>query len=106
MRGIRPFRLLILAVAALNAQTVDRALDALANNDTPAAERELEALSRAKPQDQEVAVARGVYLFQLGKFLQARQVLEPVAADPRGETFLLLSRAATGECAAVASGLR
>src|SRR2546425_1012415 len=92
--------LLLAWTVAAGGQTVEKALEAIAANDTARAERELEALSKANLQDREVASARGVYLFQLGKFVAARQALEPVASDPRGEIFLLLSRAATGECAA------
>src|SRR5713226_16076 len=104
MPAIRILTLLFVA-ATLGAQAVEKALDAISKNDPQAAERELEALSKANPQDREVALARGVYLFQLGRFVQARQILEPLAPDPRAETFLLLARAATGECSATAKAL-
>ena len=95
-----------LALGGLHAQTFDQAMDALDRGDARGAEAALEALARSRPQDREAALARGVYLFQLGKFSTARQALEPLAADPRAEPFLLLSRAAMGECAAVAAPLR
>ncbi len=106
MRATRALPLLLLAVATLRAQTVEKALQAIADNDTRAAERELEALRQARAGDREVELARGVYLFQLGKFVEARQALQPLASDPRAETFLLLARAATGECAAVGKTLQ
>src|SRR5262249_4935929 len=107
-RGGRPTKLPLvlaaLAVASLHSQTIDQAMDVLARGDTRAAETALEML--AKSQDKEAKLARGVYLFQLGRFVAARQGLEPLGADPRAETFLLLSRAAMGECATVTPDLR
>ena len=104
MPATRAIALLALA-ATLGAQTVEKALDAIAKGDARAAERELESLTNANPQDREVSLARGVYLFQLGRYAAARQALDPLASDPRAETFLLLSRAASGECPAVAKAL-
>jgi len=98
--------MLVVSIGVLNCQTFEQAMEAIARHDTRAAEAALEALGRARPQDREVALARGVYLFQLGKFVAAREALAPLAADSRAETFVLLSRAATGECVAVAGGLR
>ncbi len=102
----RWFPFAVLALASLHAQTFDQAIDALARADTRAAETALESLAKGRPQDREAALARGVYLFQLGKFSAARSALDPLAADPRAETFLLLSRAAMGECATAAPALR
>lgn len=105
MPAIRALAVFAVA-AALSAQTFERALDAVAKGDRRSAERELEALSKVNPQDREINLARGAYLFQLGKYAAARQVLDPLApSDPRAETFLLLTRAATGECPAVAGAL-
>src|SRR5262249_47700995 len=103
---MRAISSLLLAVVCLSAQRFDQALEAIGRNDGQAGEQALDALPKASPQDREVALARGVYLFQLGKFSDARRALEPLRADPRAETFVLLSRAATGECPAVASALR
>jgi tetratricopeptide (TPR) repeat protein len=105
---MRVIRALVAAagLGVLAGQTLDNALEALAKNDTRAAEGALEALTRARPKDPEAALARGVYLFQLGKFQAAREALAPLASDPRAETFVWLSRAATGECPAALPALR
>src|SRR5437899_683674 len=108
---IRPLACLVMLFVApascrqIAGAAVDKALEAISRNDVRAAERELEALSKADPQNREAALARGVYLFQLGKFAQARAVLEPLASDARAETIVLLARAATGECAGAAKSL-
>jgi len=104
--GARLVSLLVAGLGALGAQTFESALEAIGKNDAQAAEAALAALARANPQDREVSLARGVYLFQLGKFAPARKVLEPLASDPRAETFFWLARAATGECAVARPALR
>ena len=72
MLVIRLLLLLAVSVRFVGAQSFDAALEAMAKNDTKAAEAGLEALARANPSGHEVTLVRGVYLFQLGKFLTAR----------------------------------
>ena len=74
MRAIK-WMLVFLAVVAARAQTLEKALDAITRNDTRAAEKALETLANADGRDPEVVLARGVYLFQLGKFVQAQKAL-------------------------------